>query len=169
MMLTIAGIASLAAVFNAIFPALTRSSGAIVTSSAKIDERLRSDIEVIHAVGELDSGGSFADSSPANGVFEIFVWVKNVGDTRIVSIENTDIFIGQIGSFTRIPHLIEVEAGVYPRWSHDVEGTDDDNELNPKDTMKITIDYDTSTQSQGSYDVKVTVPSGVTDEYFFSM
>ena len=34
MMLTIAGIASLAAVFNAIFPALTRSSGAIVTSSA---------------------------------------------------------------------------------------------------------------------------------------
>lgn len=169
MMLTIAGIASLAAVFNAIFPALTRSSGAIVTSSAKIDERLRSDIEIIHAVGELDSSGSFADSSPTNGVFEIFVWVKNVGDTRITSIENTDVFFGQVGSFSRIPHIVEVEAGVYPRWSHDVEGSANDTELNPRDTLKITIDFDTVTQSQGSYDIKVTVPSGVTDEYFFSM
>ena len=169
MMLTIAGIASLAAVFNAIFPALTRSSGAIVTSSAKIDERLRSDIEIIHAVGELDSSGSFADSSPTNGVFEVFVWVKNVGDTRITSIEQTDVFFGQVGNFSRIPHLVDVEAGVYPRWNHDVEGSSDDDELNPKGTLKITIDYDTNTQSQGSYDVKVTVPSGVTDEYFFSM
>ncbi len=169
MMLTIAGIASLVAVFNAIFPALSRSSGAIVSSSAKLDERLRSDIEIIHAVGELNSGGSFADSSPTNGVFEIFVWVKNVGDTRITSIENTDVFIGQIGSFSRIPHLVEVQAGIYPRWSHIVEGSSDDTQLNPTDTLRITIDYDTDIQSQGSYDVKVTVPSGVTDEYFFSM
>ena len=169
MMLTIAGIASLAAVFNAIFPALNRSSGAIVTSSAKIDERLRSDIEIIHVVGELNASGSFADSSPTNGVFEIFVWVKNVGDTRITSIENTDVFIGGIGSFSRIPHLVEVQAGTYPRWSHTIEGSEDDTQLNPTDTLKITIDYDTDTQAQGTYDVKVTVPSGVTDEYFFSM
>lgn len=169
MMLTIAGIASLVAVFNAIFPALSRSAGAIVTSSANIDERLRSDIEIIHAVGELDASGSFADSSPTNGSFEIFVWVKNVGDTRITSIENTDVFIGQIGTFARIPHIVEVDAGVYPRWTHKVEGSNDDTQLNPRDTLKITIDYDTDTQTQGSYDIKVTVPSGVTDEYFFSM
>ena len=169
MMLTIAGIASLAAVFNAVFPALSRSSGAIVTSSAKIDERLRSDIEIIHAVGELDSSGAFTDSSPTNGVFEVFIWVKNVGDTRITSIENTDIFFGRVGTFSRIPHIVEVEAGVYPRWSHDVEGSSNDKELNPRGTLKITIDFDTDTQSQGSYDIKVTVPTGVTDEYFFSM
>lgn len=168
-MLTIAGIASLVAVFNAIFPALSRSAGAIVTSSANIDERLRSDIEIIHAVGELDASGSFVDSSPTNGSFEIFVWVKNVGDTRITSIENTDVFIGQIGTFARIPHIVEVDAGVYPRWTHKVEGSNDDTQLNPRGTLKITIDYDTDTQTQGSYDIKVTVPSGVTDEYFFSM
>ena len=169
MMLTIAGIASLAAVFNAIFPAITRSSGAIVTSSANIDERLRSDIEIIHAVGELNSSGAFADSSPANGFFEVFVWVKNVGDTRITSIENTDIFFGQVGNFSRIPNIVEVQAGVYPRWSYIIEGSSDDSQLNPKDTLKITIDFETDTQSAGSYDVKITVPNGVTDNHFFSM
>ncbi len=168
MLLTIAGIASLAAVFNAIFPALSRSSGAIVTSSAKVDERLRSDIEIIHTVGELDSDGAFADTN-ANGRFEIFIWIKNVGETRITSIDETDLFIGQIGTFDRIPHLVDVQSGVYPRWEHDVEGSSDDTEWNPKQTLKITVDYDTDTQAQGFYDVKVSIPNGVTDDYFFSM
>ena len=167
-MLTIAGIAGLAAVFNAIYPALTRSSGAIVTSSAKVDERLRSDIAIVHAIGELNSSGAFADTN-SNSRFEIFVWVKNVGDTRIVSIEGIDVFIGQIGTFARIPNQIEVDSDVYPRWSEDVEGSSDDTQWNPKETLKITIDYDTSTQSQGNYDVKVTIPNGVADTHFFSM
>ena len=168
MLLTIAGIASLAAVFNAIFPALSRSSGAIVTSSAKVDERLRSDIEIIHVVGELDSSGAFADTN-ANGRFEIFIWVKNVGETRITSIEEADVFIGQIGSFNRIPNLIDLQEGVYPRWSHDVEGSSNDTEWNPKQTLKITVDYNADTQPTGTYDLKFSIPNGVTDNYFFSM
>ena len=167
-MLTIAGVASIAAIINAIFPIVSRTSGAITTSSAKVDDRLRSDIEIIHAVGELDSGGSFVDTN-GNGRFEIFVWVKNVGDTRILALEEIDVFVGQIGSFERIPHQVEVEAGVYPRWSHDIEGQSDDTQWNPKQTLKVSIDYDTDTQSQGSYDIKVTIPNGITDEYFFSM
>ena len=168
MMLTIAGVASIAAMINAIFPVVSRTAGSIVTSSAKVDDRLRSGIEIIHAVGELDSSGVFADTN-ANGRFEIFVWVKNVGDTRILSLEEIDVFVGQIGNFERIPHEIEVEAGVYPRWTHDVEGQSNDTEWNPKATLKVTIDYDTDTQSQGSYDIKVIIPNGITDEYFFSM
>ena len=168
MMLTIAGVASIAAIINAIFPIVSRTSGAITTSSAKVDDRLRSDIEIIHAVGELDSGGSFVDTN-GNGRFEIFVWVKNVGDTRILALEEIDVFVGQIGSFERIPHQVEVEAGVYPRWSQDVEGQSDDTQWTPKQTLKISIDYDTDTQSQGSYDIKVIIPNGITDEYFFSM
>ncbi len=168
MMLTIAGVASIAAIINAIFPVVSRTAGSIATSSANVDDRLRSDIEIIHAVGELNSGGAFADTN-ANGRFEIFVWVKNVGDTRILSLDEIDVFVGQIGSFARIPHEIELQAGVYPRWSHDVEGQDNDTEWNPKRTLKIAIDYDTSTQSQGNYDIKVTIPNGITDEYFFSM
>ena len=167
-MLTIAGVASIAAIINAIFPMVTRTAGSIVTSSAKVDDRLRSSIEIIHAVGELNSSGTFADTN-SNARFEIFVWVKNVGATRILSLDEIDVFVGQIGNFERIPHQVEVEAGVYPRWSHDIEGQSNDTEWNPKQTLKVTIDYDTDTQSQGTYDIKVTIPNGISDEYFFSM
>ena len=167
-MLTIAGVASIAAIINAIFPMVSRTAGSIVTSSAKVDDRLRSSIEIIHAVGELNSSGTFADTN-SNARFEIFVWVKNVGATRILSLDEIDVFVGQIGSFERIPHQVEVEAGVYPRWSHDIEGQSNDTEWNPKQTLKVTIDYDTDTQSQGTYDIKVTIPNGISDEYFFSM
>ena len=167
-MLTIAGVASIAAIINAIFPMVTRTAGSIVTSSAKVDDRLRSGIEIIHAVGELNSSGTFADTN-SNARFEIFVWVKNVGATRILSLDEIDVFVGQIGNFERIPHQVEVEAGVYPRWSHDIEGQSNDTEWNPKQTLKVTIDYDTDTQSQGTYDIKVTIPNGISDEYFFSM
>ena len=113
-MLTIAGVASLAAVINALFPLISRSSSALVAASAKVDDRLKSDIEIIHAVGELNSSGSFSDTN-GNGRFEIFIWVKNVGDTRILNLTQMDVFVGTTSTFTRIPHLTEVEAGVYPR------------------------------------------------------
>ena len=47
MLLTIAGVLGAAAVFNAVYPALTRSSSAVIAASAKVDDRLKSDIEII--------------------------------------------------------------------------------------------------------------------------
>ena len=104
MMLTIAAVAAAAAIFNAVFPALSRSTGAIVQAGASVDDRLKSDIEIVHVVGELDSAGAFADTN-SNAKFEIFIWVKNVGTTRIVDEKAIDLFLGQPGSFIRIPHL----------------------------------------------------------------
>ena len=164
-MLTIAGVAAAAAVLNAIFPAVSRSSGAVITASASVDDRLKSDITIVHAVGELDSSASFADTN-GNGKFDIFIWVKNVGSTRIFSIPETDIFVGKTGDFTRIPHETEVQAGAYPRWNHSIEGGD--AEWGPKNTLKITVTYN-ATQAQGNYDVKVIIPNSVSDEYFFSI
>ena len=138
MMLTIAGIAAAAAIFNAIFPALSRSSGAIVQAGANVDDRLKSDVAIIHAVGELDSSGSFSDTN-GNARFEIFVWAKNVGTTRILDITSTDVFVGQPGNFVRIPHETEVESGVWPRWSHSLESGA--TEWGPKVTLKITAKY----------------------------
>lgn len=166
MMLTIAGIAASAAIFNAIFPAIGRSTSAIVQAGANVDDRLKSDVEIVHAVGELNSSGAFADTN-ANSRFEVFVWAKNTGTTRVLDISSTDVFIGQPGSFVRIPHEIELEAGVYPRWSYSLTGGA--TEWGPKVTLQITIDFDSDTQSAGNYDVKVTLPNGVADEHFFSM
>ena len=164
-MLTIAAVAAAGAIINAIYPALSRSTGAIVTASDQVDNRLKSDIAIVHAIGELDSGGSFADTN-GNGQFDIFVWVKNIGDTRIFSLSQIDLFVGKTGDFARIPHETEVQAGVYPRWGYSIEGGS--SEWGLKNTLKITVTY-SSTQSQGNYDVKVIIPNGISDEDFFSM
>lgn len=163
-MLTIAGVAAAGAILNAVFPLVSRSARAVVTASASVDDRLKSDIAIVHAVGELDSGGSFSDTN-GNGLFDIFLWVKNVGDTRILTISDTDLFLGPKGSFTRIPHETEVQAGVYPRWNSTIEN---DTEWGPKATIKVTVTY-SSAQAQANYDSKVVIPNGVSDEYFFSL
>ena len=163
-MLTIAGVAAAGALINAVYPAISRSSGAVVSASATIDDRLKSDISIVHVVGELDAAGVFDDTN-GNAKFDFFLWVKNVGDTRIFSIDQTDIFIGQKGEVERIPHETEIEAGIYPRWGYSIENA---TEWGPKATLKITVTYD-ATQSQGNYDVKVIIPNSVSDEDFFSL
>ncbi|MCH7801195.1 MAG: hypothetical protein IIC24_06585 [Chloroflexi bacterium] len=163
-MLTIAGVAATGAILNAIFPVVGRSTNAVVSASATVDDRLKSDISVVHIIGELDSSGAFSDTN-GNGTFDIFLWVKNVGETRIQSIDQTDLFLGKTGSFTRIPHETEVESDVYPRWNYTIEN---DTEWGPKATIKITVSYD-STQTTGNYDSKVIIPNGISDEYFFSL
>lgn len=166
MMLTVAGIASAVAIINAIYPALTRSSSAVITASGKVDDRLKSDIEIIHVAAEVDANGAFSDTN-ANGKFDIFVWVKNVGDTRIFSVTDVDVFLGQTGEFVRVPHQSEVNSTVYPRWRESIEN---DTEWAPKATLKITVTYETSTpEPSGTYYVKVIAPNGVSDEAFFSI
>lgn len=165
MLLTIAGVVGAAAVFNAIYPALTRSSSAVISASSKVDDRLKSDIEIIHSVGELDSAGSFQDTN-GNGKFDFIVWVKNIGDTRIDAITDSDVFLGATGNFVRVPHESDVESSVYPRWSYALENAA--SEWSPRVTVKITVTYD-STQASATYDVKVIIPNGITDQHFFSI
>ena len=168
MFLTIAGILSAVAVFNAIYPAVTRSTGAVSAASARVENRLKTDIEVIHAVAELDSGGSFQDTN-GNGKFDFIVWVKNVGDTEIDAEAESDVFLGPPGSFTRIPHESDVESTVFPRWSFSVEnGT----LWGPRATLRITVTYDSppdAPPAAGNYDVKVIISNGISDEIFFSI
>ena len=169
MMLTIAGVLSAAAVFNAVYPAVTRSSGAVLAASARVDDRLKTDVEIIHSVGELDSGGSFQDTN-GNGKFDFLVWLKNVGDTTIDAVAQSDLFLGKTGDFTRIPHESDVESTVFPRWSFSLENSE--TEWVPKATLRITVTYDSppdATPAQGTYDVKLIVPNGISDEGFFSI
>lgn len=170
MLLTIAGVMAAAAVFNAVYPAVTRSSGALTAASARVDDRLKTGIEIVHAVGELDSSASFSDTN-SNGKFDFFIWVKNVGDTTIDVVEDTDLFLGKTGDFVRIPHESDVQGSVYPRWSLSIVNNDDD-EWAPRATLQMTVTYNSppdATPAQGTYDVKVIVPNGLSDEHFFSL
>lgn len=168
MLLTIAGVLTAAAVFNAVYPAVTRSSGAVTAASARVDDRLKTGVEIIHVVGEKNASGSFEDTN-GNGKFDFFVWVKNTGITTIDVVDQSDLFLGPQGNFTRIPHENDVESSVYPRWSDSLENND--TEWAPKSTLKMTVTYDSPPDSMpiaGTYDVKVIMPNGISDEDFFS-
>lgn len=143
-LLVMAGVISAVFVFNSIFPLMAQSGDAITSMEGRIDERLKSQIEIIHAV----KSGS-----------DVLVWVKNIGSLRVAAVEACDVFFGPEGNFTRIPY----GTGI-PHWEYGVEN---DTAWNPTATLKITI-VGYSPLTSGRYLVKVILPNGIADDYFFS-
>lgn len=161
--LIIASVITSVMVFNAVYPSVLSSSDALVGRGARIEERMRSQIEVIHAVGELDDTASWQDTN-SDGDFDVFVWAKNVGSLHIAAVSRLDIFFGPEGNFMRIPH-VDAAGGLYPYWEWSVEN---DTGWNPTATLKITIHY-ASVLASDRYFVKVVLPNGLSDSLFFSM
>ncbi|MBZ0301543.1 MAG: hypothetical protein K8J31_17485, partial [Anaerolineae bacterium] len=136
---------------------------AIASMAYRSEERMKSQIRIIHAAGELDSDGWFQDTN-GNGKFDVFIWVKNTGASRIIALDQLDVFFGPEGNFARIPN--ENAAGdSLPNWSWSVENGSD---WVPTGTLKITVHYGLAL-SDGRYYIKVTIPTGVSDSYFMSM
>ncbi|MBI5958728.1 MAG: hypothetical protein HY866_08335 [Chloroflexi bacterium] len=149
--------------FNVAYPAIVEGGDAISSMANRAEDRMKTQITIIHTAGELDSSGVWHDNNNT-GDFEVFVWVKNVGASRIIALDRTDVFFGPDGNFTRIPHQ-SVAGGVLPYWTGQVEG---ETEWSPTGTVKITIRYPDAL-APGRYFVKVTVPTGVSADYFWSM
>ena len=158
-----AGVVAAVLVVSVVYPAVIRSSDALTGMKGRIDERIRSQIHIVHTTGELDSSGLWQDTN-SDGNFDVFAWVKNTGSTRVAAIHRTDVFFGPEGDFARIPHQDEAE-GSYPYWEWDVENATD---WDPTATLKITINH-SSILSSGRYLMKVVIPNGLSDEVFFSM
>lgn len=148
--------------FNVAYPAVMSGSDSLSNMTYRVEERMSQQISVIHIAAELDSSGWWVDNG--NGLFEVFVWVKNIGTARITAIEQFDVFFGAEGNYTRIPHQ-STAGGSYPYWSAQVEsGTN----WSPTATLRITFHYNTAL-AQGRYYMKVVTPNGVTDEYFVGL
>lgn len=146
--------------FNAAYPAVIRGSEAITSMAARSDDRMKSQITVIHAAGELDNTGFWQDTN-GDGQFEVFMWVKNIGSSRIIALEQSDVFFGPVGNFGRIPY----DSGTYPYWTGQLENATD---WSPTATLKITIHYGVPLTT-GRYFAKVTLPNGVSADYFMGM
>jgi archaellum component FlaF (FlaF/FlaG flagellin family) len=147
-LLIIAGVVSAVVLYNAVYPAIIQSGDALTGRQRRIDERINSQIEIIHAV---PWGVCNVDT--------VYVWVKNIGSSRIAAVENCDVFFGPEGNFSRISY-----GTGDSRWTYQVEnGT----EWNPTATLKITIEY-VNQLGDERYFVKVVLPNGVSDEYYFS-
>lgn len=149
-------------VFNAVYPAVGRSSSALVGAAATMDDRIKSQISVIHATGELNASGQWVDTN-SDGDFDVFVWAKNVGASRIVEFGQGDVFFGQQGSISRIPY-VSYAGGAKPYWDGQVQNS---SEWGPSATLKVTIHYST-TLASGTYWVKVAIPNDVSAEHYFS-
>lgn len=162
-LLIIAGVVGVVLVVNTVYPAIGRSSSALVSASDKLNERIRSNISIIQATTELDADGAWQDTN-ADGNFDVFAWVKNVGDLKITAISRSDVFFGKEGDFSRIPYVTDA-GGAYPYWEYSiVNGA----EWGATVTVMITINY-SAALAQGSYFIKVVLPNGISDEYSFSM
>ena len=150
-LLIIAGVICMIFVFNSVYPAVNRSSHAMVSMADTIDERMKSRINIVHAANSTDR-------------LTVYLWVKNVGTSRIVDVDESDVFFGQSDNFSRVPYVDDA-GGSYPRWAYTLEN---DTEWLTSATLKVTITYDVD-PGTGTYFAKVIIPNGISDEYFFSM
>ncbi len=138
-------------VFNSVYPMVNRSSQAMVSMAEKVDERMKSRINIVHA------------ASTANRT-SVYLWAKNIGTQRIIGVDDCDLFFGQEGAFERIPYTGEVED-TYPQWDYSLEN---DTEWKASATLKLIITF-SSDPGAGTYFVKLIIPNGISDEYYFSM
>jgi len=163
-LLMVAAVVCVTLVVNAVYPAISRSTSALSSASARMNERIRSQIEIVHASAELDKDGVWQDTD-SDTYFDIFAWVKNVGSGSIVDIEQSDVLVGGNQTiWSWIPH-VDHASGAYPQWDYTIEnGT----EWSTSTTLKIEISYESALTS-GEYSLKVLTPNGISDDHVFSM
>ena len=150
-LLIIAGVVCMIFVFNSVYPMVNRSSQAMVSMADTIDDRMKSRINIVHIANSSDRQ-------------TVYMWIKNVGSSRIIGIDGSDLFFGQEDDFSRIPYVDDA-GGSYPRWEYTIEN---DTEWLSSATLKITISYDAD-PGAGTYFIKFIIPNGISDEYYFSM
>jgi len=144
-LLIVAGIACSLVVINAVYPVITGSSSAIVDAATKIDDRIRSNISIVQM---------------ANQGNNVYIWIKNVGASRILGISASDVFFGLQNGFSRVSY----GTGTNPYWDYTIEN---DTNWGPTATIKITIHLDSI--SAGTYYFKMVIPNGIIDEQYYSV
>ena len=148
-LLIIAGLTAAFAVFNSVYPAVQRSSQSMSDAADDISDRITSRIEIIQ-VGAIDAS--------------VDAWVKNIGSSRILGIENSDVFFGVAGNVSRISY--GDEDSPLPYWSYQLEGNYTSWEQTA--TNAITIHLAASLEPD-VYSFKIVLPNGNFDETSFSL
>lgn len=172
-LLIIAGVVCVAFMFNSIYPAVNRGSDAVVTMASQVNDRIQSNVSIVHVVTEYDPNDEVDhwNDVNSNGTFDIIAWAKNVGTSRIIGVEQCDVFFGEEGNFQRIPHQ-DYAGGSKPYWQDTLEDSADD--WSPGKTMKLTVVYADSFAASGlatntTYRFKLIIPNGICDEIYFSL
>ncbi|MEX2247420.1 MAG: hypothetical protein WEC75_12130 [Dehalococcoidia bacterium] len=150
-MLTIAAIVAVAAVINAVLPSVGRTTGALVSASSVVGDRIASQVEIVHATGQ--------DANP-----DAEVWIKNIGSSTIVAVERVDVFFGPEADFQRIPY--GGEGCTAPCWEYAIENA---TNWEPTATLHITVHESTDLATGTTYYLKIVTPNGISDSKFFTV
>jgi flagellar protein FlaG len=151
-MLTIAAIVAIVAVVNAVLPSVSRTSGALISASGSVEDRIASQIEVVHATGQTSSPN--AD-----------VWVKNTGAATIDPLSRVDVFFGPEGDFQRITYDASSSCTA-PCWYSTIENA---STWEPTATLHVTVKYTANLSAGATYYIKVVTPNGIADSKFFTV
>jgi flagellar protein FlaG len=152
-LLIIASVIAAMALINAILPAISKSSGALVTANSAAADRIRTDIEIVHVASDTSSGTED----------QIIVWVKNIGVNKIAPIEAGDIFLTTPSG---VKHL-SYGAGPTPEyWDYTIENG---AEWTRTVTVRMTLHLTDSSVTAGGYNVTVNVYNSVNASKDFSV
>ena len=98
----------------------------------------------------------YAQSPSPNSVN---AWVKNVGTYSITNTQNIDVYFGQTGAMQRIVYNA---GGLLPSWTFATPVTSWDK----ANTVQINMSNLSSISCGSVYELQVTTPNGVSDDYF---
>lgn len=150
-LITVASVVAMLVVINATFPTITRTSGAITTAGAVLTDRIKTDIEIVHAGG--DAGSPTA-----------YLWAKNIGSSRVGALDQADLFFGADSAFKRIPRGAAGCAA--PCWESTVENA---TEWDPSATLRITVHLVDSLATGSTYYIKFVTNNGAADSRYFTL
>jgi flagellar protein FlaG len=151
-MLTIAAIVAIVAVVNAVLPSVSRTSGALISASNSVEDRIASQVEIVHATGQT--------SSP-----DADVWVKNTGASTVEPVTRVDVFFGPQDNFQRVTYGTDSSC-VAPCWYYSIENS---TTWEPTATLHVTVKTEANLSSSTTYYVKVVTPNGISDSKFFTV
>ena len=139
-LLIIASIIAAMALINAVIPAASKSSGALLMANSTAADRIKTDIEIVHASGDDTSN-------------KVTLWVKNIGTKTIVPVSASDVILTTPSDVLWLPYVSGCSSEC---WDYPVE--DSGSDWKQSVTVKFTL---STSVTAGVYTVAVSVVNAV--------
>ena len=147
-LLLIASVIAATALINVVLPAANKSSGALLAANSAAADRIKTDIEIVHA-----SGNDTSD--------KITLWVKNIGTKNIAPISASDVILTTPSDVLRLPYVSGCSSEC---WDYLVE--DSGSDWKQSVTVKFTLSTSVTT---GVYTISLSVVNAVSAVKDFSV
>ncbi len=147
--------------FNIAYPAIVEGGNAITDMADRAEDQMQTQVNIIHAAAELNASNNWVDTN-SSSTFDLFMWVKNVGSTRITALERLDVFLWTDNYFQHIPYGSSSGA---PYWTYTFEN---DDEWVPTATLRITISFLAQLPTE-RYNIRLTLPNGNSEDTVLGM